>query len=120
MDMHFHGVIYQTHARELSRRVQYPHPPFLIVDVRDSGAFDLGHIAGAVRAQPDKLSAGLPEGCSTATEFFVVGADPKDTRVREASLALRAHGALRCVEFSGGMREWLQSGYGVESGRSAA
>ncbi len=120
MDMHFDGVIYQTYARELERRARYSHPPFLILDVREAAEHQAGHIAGAVRSSAAELAGGLPTSTTATTEFFIVGADPLDPRVREASLALRAHGALRCVEVSGGMLEWRQSGYPVESDRPAA
>lgn len=114
MDMHFDGVIYQTHADELERRVRHSHPPYLILDARDEADYQAGHIEGAVRASAGELAAGLPAGTTSTTEFFVVGADPRDPRVRELTLALRARGAARCVELSGGMLEWRQSGYPVE------
>ncbi len=120
MDMHFDGVIYQTYAQELARRARYKHPPYLILDVRDAAEYEAGHIEGAVRVTAGELAAGLPAGTGPTTEFFIVGSDPRDPRVRQASLALRAGGALRCVELSGGMLEWRQSGYPVAKVRSAA
>lgn len=119
MDMHFDGVIYQSYAAELARRSRYDHPPFLILDVRDASAYEAGHIEGAIRTSPDELSRGLPEGTSPTTEIFVIGNDPRDSRVREASLALRANGALRCVELPGGMLEWRQAGLPVTGSRAA-
>ncbi len=111
MDMHFDGVIYQTYPGELERRARHSHPPFLILDVRDAAEYEVGHIEGALNVSVADLSRGLPNGATPATEFFVIGADPRDSRVREATLALREHGALRCVELSGGMLEWRQAGY---------
>ncbi len=115
MDMHFDGVIYQTYAEELRRRARHDHPPYLILDVRDTAEFDTGHIAGATRISPEELTNGLPVGTTPNTEFFIVGADPRDARVREVTLALRAQGAVRCVELSGGMLEWRQAGYPAET-----
>lgn len=115
MDMHFNGVIYQTYADELARRARYPHPPYRILDVRDAGEFASGHIAGADRAAASDLKSGLPAGTTPTTEFFVVGAGPEDARVRQASLTLRALGALRCVEVPGGMLEWRQAGHPVDT-----
>ncbi len=115
MDMHFDGTIYQSYSSELARRVRYPHPPFRILDVRDASEFASGHVAGAVRTSASQLEKGLPEGTSATTEFFIIGAGPGDERVRAATLNLRANGALRCVEISGGMVEWRQSGYATEA-----
>lgn len=120
MDMHFDGVIYQTNAPELQRRIRYPHPPYLILDVRSAAEYQAGHIAGAIRAPANELAAGLPAGTRPTTEFFIVGADIRDERVRRTTLALRARGALRCVELPGGMLEWRQSGYPVANGAAAA
>lgn len=116
MDMHFDGVIFQSHVQELRRRAEHPHPPFCILDVRDPADYRQGHVPGAVPASPADLAAALPAGTSPATEFFIVGADPDDGRVREASLALGAHGARRRVEVPGGVLEWRQAGYPVERG----
>jgi len=116
MDMHYDGVIFQSYAEELERRASRPHPPYLILDVRGRADYEAGHVPGAVAMGADDLKSGLPTGTTVATEFFIVGSGPTDGRVREATLALRDHGARRCVELSGGMIEWRQSGYSVETG----
>lgn len=115
MDMHFDGVIFQTHASELRRRLSRPHPPCLVIDTRPRPQWAAGHIAGALPLAPAELEAGLPEGGSTATEYFVVGADPLDSSVRRATEALRRHGARRCVELTGGMLEWRERGFETEA-----
>lgn len=120
MDMHFDGVIYQSYTHELARRLRYSHPPFLVLDVRDQADFEAGRVPGAVALRAEALRSGLPTDTTPTTEFFVIGSDPLDGRVREATLALRANGALRCVEIAGGMLEWRQSGLELEAGRSAA
>ncbi len=114
MDMHFDGVIFQTHAAELRRRLDHPHPPFAVLDLRDEREWAAGHIPGARRASLGELEAGLPEGTSAATEFFLVGTGPTDPAPREACLALQRHGARRRVEFPGGMHEWRATGLPVE------
>lgn len=114
MDPHFDGVIFQTHAQELSRRVERPFPPYCILDVRDSAEFQRGHLPGAIDATPERLAEGLPGGTERATEFIVTGAGPADDRVRQASLQLRRHGARRIVEFQGGFDEWTSYGLPIE------
>ena len=106
MDMHFDGVIFQTHAGELSRRLEHSHPPFAVLDLRTESDWAGGHIPGAINVSLDALERALPDGTSEATEFFLVGSGPTDPAPRAASLALQRHGAHRRVEFPGGMQEW--------------
>ena len=106
MDPHFEGVIFQTHASELAKRLASEFPPYCAIDVRDSAEFGAGHIPAARNASPDGLTLGLPDGTDSSTEFFVIGSGPDDPAIRAASQALRANGAHRVVEFRGGMSEW--------------
>lgn len=115
MDPHFDGVIFQTDANELHRRIGREFPPFLVLDVRDSDNFSSAHIPGALSISPSEIDGGLPGGTDLATEFFVVGSGPGDEGVRAASLALMANQARRIVEFRGGMNEWSSYGYPVDS-----
>src|SRR5687767_9096495 len=116
MDPHFDGVIFQTHAAELHRRLQRPHPPFAVVDVRSGEERAGGTVPGA-RAAGD-LGA-LPEGVAASSELFVVGSGPDDKRVRDASLRLRTLGARRVVELTGGMHEWAALRLPVERAAAA-
>ena len=115
MDMHFEGVIFQTHAAELHRRLAFPHPPFRILDVRPAEQWAAGHIPGAVTLAPAGRAPGLPAGADARTELFIVGEDPDDPAVRASSLALKALGARRLVEVPGGMAEWRDLGYPIET-----
>ena len=115
MDMHFDGVIFQTHAAELSRRLDHSHPPFAVLDLRDEREWAAGHIPGARNTSLEALERGLPEGTTAATEFFLVGSGPTDPAPRAASLALRSLGARRRVELPGGMHEWHARGLPTET-----
>lgn len=116
MDMHFDGVIFQSHVAELARRLAHDHPPHLVVDVRDADEFADGHIAGALPVSRAGLDAGLPPSTTPLTEFFIIGVGPDDTRVRQTTESLRRHGALRCVEILGGIRDWRRHGYPLATG----
>ncbi len=116
MDMHFEGVIFQTHAAELARRLRHPFPPFCVLDLRPAGEFARGRVPGALRINPEDLERGLPAGTDAATEFFLVGRGPDDPAVRAAAVTLRRHGARRRVEVPGGMLEWRQAGFEEERG----
>jgi len=115
MDPHFDGVIFQTDANELHRRIGREFPPFLVLDVRDSADFASAHIPGAVSVSPSDIDGGLPRGAELGTEFFVVGSGPGDDGVRAASLALMENAARRIVELRGGMSEWSSYGYPTDS-----
>lgn len=118
MDPHFDGVIFQTHAVELARRMRREFPAWYALDVRQAGEYAAGHIPGSRPASAAALASGLPDGTDQGTEFFVIGAGPGDPRVREASLALRALGANRIVELSAGISEW--TAFGLELNETAA
>jgi rhodanese-related sulfurtransferase len=119
MDPHFDGVIFQTHAAELVRRLRREFPRYRALDVRDAGAYASAHIPAAVRVTAEDLADALPDGTDPSTEFIVIGAGPGDPAVRRASLALRDRGARRIVELSGGMAEWVDYGYGTERENAA-
>src|SRR5262249_6580995 len=118
MDPQFDGVIFQTHAAELHRRLHYPFPPFQILDVRSRDEFRRGHLPGALRAGAEDLSAVLPK--EGRIELFVVGRGPGDPRVRELSRELLRLGAHRVVELTGGIHEWERAGHEMEFERAAA
>jgi rhodanese-related sulfurtransferase len=116
MDPHFEGVIFQTHAAELRRRIARAAPPFVVVDVRPAADYRRGHLPGAVWGGHLDFTRVVPAIGKPGTEVFVVGGGPDDAMTREASLALRRLGARRVVELTGGMVEWDLAGGPVESG----
>lgn len=120
LDPHFHGVIFQTHPQELARRLRAGGRPCLLIDVRTAEERAAGAIAGSVAMRSTDLADALPEGTTTATEFFVVGRDHYDNEVRRTSRKLRDLGAIRVVELAGGMFEWNAEGQPTERPTRAA
>ncbi|MGH9362491.1 MAG: rhodanese-like domain-containing protein [Thermoanaerobaculia bacterium] len=116
MDPHFDGVIFKTHAAELQRRLPHPWPPFVVLDVRPEDEYLRGHIPGAVWGGHLDFPRAVPGLGEKRIEVFVVGRDPEDPMVREASLALQRLGAKRIVELTGGMVEWELAGGALEGG----
>lgn len=115
MDMHFQGVVFQSHAEELARRIKRPWPPFAVLDVRPAAERESRRVPGSVGFDPTG-AATLPTGATVDTEFFVIGRDPDDSGVRAATKRLREAGARRVVEIPGGLREWRQLGLPVADG----
>ena len=120
MDMHFEGVVFQTHAAELARRLAYPHPPFAILDVRSARAFARERVPGSKLFDVNGPITGLPLGTNESTEFFIIGAGPEDGLVRLATHVLKSLGARRIVEMVGGLREWKGQGLPIERGERQA
>lgn len=116
MDPHFHGVIFQTHAAELRRRIARTSPPFVVVDVRPEKDYRRGHIPRAVWGGHLDFARAAPALAQPGNEVFVVGSAHEDPMIREASLALRRLGARRVVELTGGMVEWADAGGSLETG----
>jgi rhodanese-related sulfurtransferase len=116
MDPHFEGVIFQTHAAELRRRLTRSTPPYVVVDVRPQADYRRAHIPVAAWAGHLDFARAVPQIGKPGTEVFVVGGGPEDPMTREASLALRRLGARRVVELTGGMVEWQLAGGAIESG----
>jgi rhodanese-related sulfurtransferase len=116
MDMHFEGVVFQTHAAELARRLGRPRPPCAVLDVRPAARYAAGHVPGARSTTLEELERALPAGATAAAEIVVVGEGPDDPLVRSAALALRRRGARRVAELAGGMLEWRRAGGRLEAG----
>lgn len=117
MDPQFDGVIYQTHAEELHRRMKFDYPPYAVIDVRSDEAWKEGSVPGALHVDLDSLESSLPEGTEPTTELFVFGEDHTDPARRAVTLRLRELGALRVVEMPGGFREWRLRGFEAEPPR---
>jgi rhodanese-related sulfurtransferase len=109
MDPQTDGMIFQTHAAELARRLRFATPPFRVIDVRPAAAFAGGHIPGAV-SSASMTPATFAVESGGRIEIFVVGEGPGDPETRQASLALLHAGARRVVELTGGMVEWALDG----------
>ena len=114
MDPHFDGVIFQTHAEELQRRLAFDFPPFAVLDVRPVASFRAGTVPGALSASLESLES-LPDGVTEETEVIVLGEGPTDPTIRAASERLRELGVHRVVELPGGLHEWLHAGFELQA-----
>ncbi|MGH9464493.1 MAG: rhodanese-like domain-containing protein [Thermoanaerobaculia bacterium] len=119
MDMHFEGVVFQTHAAELARRLGHSRPPLAVLDVRPAARYAAGHIPGARSLTLEDLQRALPTDTTAATELVVVGEGPEDPVVRAAALALLRGGGRRVAELAGGMLDWRRMAQPLDTGPAA-
>jgi glyoxylase-like metal-dependent hydrolase (beta-lactamase superfamily II)/rhodanese-related sulfurtransferase len=89
-----------------------------VLDVREQGEFDAGHIAGAVHVPYHDVD-GLPEGLDASRPIAVICSSGQRSAVA-ASLLLRA-GARDVIHVAdGGVGTWLQHGWPVQQPEPAA
>lgn len=85
----------------------------LVIDLRDTGEFEAGHIAGA-RHVPEKQ---LPERLKELEKFkdrALIVVCRSGTRSAAAVQALRGNGFGEAVNLSGGIGAWQQAGMPLE------
>jgi len=83
----------------------------LMVDVRDQGEYDAGHILGARSVPLARLDS--PELAKRKDKPLVVYDDGGE-RSAKAAAALRKRGFERVVNLTGGLGAWKQAGLPVE------
>jgi rhodanese-related sulfurtransferase len=91
----------------------------VMVDVRDSGEYDAGHILGARNAPLARLERSEPGGELTGElakrkDKPVIVYDDGGERAAKAAAALRKQGFGRVVNLTGGLGAWKQAGLPVE------
>jgi glyoxylase-like metal-dependent hydrolase (beta-lactamase superfamily II)/rhodanese-related sulfurtransferase len=90
------------------------HDP-LLLDVREPGEYQAGHLPGALSIPQAELALHLSE-LPRDREILTVCAS--GARSRRAGEFLRAHGFDRVTNLDGGTNGWIQAGYPVETGGS--
>ena len=100
---------------ELRRRVDGGANDFVVLDVREKDAYELGHIPGArllPRGQLElRVDKELPDPTARIVTCCEIG------RISTlAAATLRAMGFQRAVALDGGMKSWSEAGHPVRSG----
>ncbi|QEC48248.1 MBL fold metallo-hydrolase [Baekduia soli] len=89
-----------------------------VLDVREQGEFEAGHLAGAVHAAYHDID-GVPAGLDPARPIAVICSSGQRSAIA-ASLLLRA-GAQHVIHVAdGGVVTWQQQGWPIEQPQSAA
>lgn len=85
----------------------------LVIDLRDTGEFEAGHIAGARHVPEKQLSERLKELEKFKDRALIVVCR-SGTRSGAAVQALRGNGFNEAVNLSGGIGAWQQAGMPLE------
>ena len=85
----------------------------LVVDVRDTGEFEAGHVAGARHVPEKQLTERLRE-LEKFRERPIIVTCRSGTRSGVAVQVLRRHGFKEAVNLSGGISAWEQAGMPLE------
>ena len=87
----------------------------VMVDVRDSGAYDAGHILGARNVPLARLERSETGGeLAKRKDKPLIVYDDGGERAAKAASALRKQGFGRVVNLTGGLGAWKQAGLPVE------
>ena len=85
----------------------------LVLDVRERGEYDGGHILGAKNAPLAKVESGAGDVAKKKDATLILYCDSGD-RAAKAAAALRKQGYTKVFTLSGGLGAWKQAGLPVE------
>jgi rhodanese-related sulfurtransferase len=100
-------------AADLAARVGTTEE-LLVVDVRPSGEYKSGHVAGAINIPHTKLETRLEE-LSRAGSGIVLYCT-QGTRTRQAEQTLLDHEVPKVFHLDGGLGAWRQAGFPIHTG----
>jgi rhodanese-related sulfurtransferase len=86
----------------------------VMVDVRDQGEYEAGHILGARNLPLARLGGELPGELAKRKDKPLIVYDDGGERSAKAAAALRKQGFERVVNLTGGLGAWKQAGLPVE------
>ena len=89
----------------------------VIVDVRPKGAYDSGHIPGALSIPLEELKKAIPADLATAKgKRIVVNCGEGSTYGPEGTHVLNQAGFTGAANLKGGIQGWKSAGFPVEKG----
>ncbi|HTO87012.1 MAG TPA: rhodanese-like domain-containing protein [Thermoanaerobaculia bacterium] len=94
-------------------------PDFVLVDARSAGAFEKGHVPGAVNIPHRTITAQTMGGYPPSTLFVVYCDGPHCNGAARAAVRLASLN-YRVKEMVGGITGWLDEGFALEQGAAAA
>ena len=113
---HFAALLgFETDCWDVHEVLSAGEADFVLVDVRGKGAWEQGHIAGAVHIPHRELDSGVLDGYPDETVFVVYCAGPHCNGADRAALRL-AHAGRPVKKMIGGITGWLDEGFELVRG----
>ncbi len=101
---------------ELSTRIESSCNELIVLDVRESDAFEHGHIPGATLLPRGQLELRVNQELTDPTKRILVYCEFGRISTL-ATATLRQMGFRGAVALDGGMKAWREAGYAVKSGK---
>jgi rhodanese-related sulfurtransferase len=102
----------QARVQDLKERLDWGEPALTIIDVRNRGAFNTGHIIGAVSIPPNQLVEQALVNLESVRDIYVYGSSDEETAL--AATSLKEAGYQNVAELTGGLAAWKAAGYPVD------
>ncbi len=103
---------------ELNARLAARRNDVAVLDVREKGAYDMGHIPGAKHIPRGQLELRVNEELPDPTLRIVVACEFGKISTLAAA-TLRQLGFMRTVALDGGVKAWREAGFPIEPGATA-
>ncbi len=108
------GIAFMS-LEELSRRVASRPNDFVVLDVREHAAYQMGHVPGAINIPRGQLELSVNEQFpDPGVEILAVCDYGKISTL--AAATLRDLGFTRAIALDGGMQSWRENGQEIEMG----
>jgi rhodanese-related sulfurtransferase len=110
----FGAEIPQVSPEELKKLIESKDPTLVVVDVQPKGAYDLGHVKGAINFPwaPDIKSPGSLPKDKTLILYCDCGDEEDSTDTAQQLMSKFGYTKLKLLK--GGWGKWQQLGYPIE------
>jgi rhodanese-related sulfurtransferase len=109
-----------TIARESLRTLIYSGADVVLVDVLSPDSYRAGHLPGAINIPVNDIEEEAPKRLARADIVVVYCASRECHASRAAAQELESLGYVHVIEYEGGLADWREASYPLESGQPVA